>query len=280
MKSPMSVARSYLFVPGNRPERFAKALASEADRVIVDLEDAVPEAEKDAARGALAAWATSERGVFVRINAAETRWFDDDLRVCGLPGVAGVMLPKAERAEEIARVADAAATSAAIVPLIETARGMWDALAIATTPRVQRLAFGSIDFQLDVGIHGDDDELLHFRSQLVLVSRLAGIEPPIDGVTTALDDAATLRNDTMRARRLGFGAKLCIHPKQVAAVNACFAPTADELAWAKRVLDAAAAAKGAAVALDGRMIDRPLIRRAEEIVREAERRGDRSSLPE
>ena len=265
----MLIERSYLFVPGNRPERYAKACAAGAGAVIVDLEDAVPEGEKDAARDALARWITPERRVLVRVNAAGTRWFDDDLRTCGAAGVSGVMLPKAERADVVADVAARIGADRFVVPLIETARGVFDALAIAQAPAVRRLAFGSIDLQVDLGIRGDDDELLCFRSQLVLASRLAGVQPPIDGVTTALGDESELRAAAKRARRLGFGAKLCIHPKQVAIVDAAFAPSAEERAWARRVLEAAAAAQGAAVALDGKMIDRPVILAAEAIEREA-----------
>ncbi|MEO6319179.1 MAG: aldolase/citrate lyase family protein [Polaromonas sp.] len=137
---------------------------------------------------------------------------------------------------------------------------------LARAPRVQRLVFGSIDLQLDLGISGDGEELLLFRSQLVLASRLA---PPVDGVSTAIGDTDQLQADTRRARRLGFGAKLCIHPKQVDAVNAGFSPMAEEIAWARRVRDAAAQAGGAAVAVDGKMIDRPVILRAEALLRQA-----------
>jgi citrate lyase subunit beta/citryl-CoA lyase len=128
-----------------------------------------------------------------------------------------------------------------------------------------------LDFQLDVGIQGDTDELLYFRSQLVLVSRLAGIAPPVDGINTEIDDPERLRARTLRARRLGFGGKLCIHPKQIAHVNACFRPTEEEILWAKGVLEAAAAAGGGAVAAQGQMVDRPVILRAEQIMREAGR---------
>jgi len=265
--------RSYLFVPGNRADRFAKACASGADRVIVDLEDAVGPNEKNSARDTLAGWLSIRQPVLVRINAADTPWFADDLALCKLPGVAGAILPKAERVDIVARVAGALHEEASLVLLIETARGMADALVLARAPRVERLAFGSLDFQLDLGIEGDDDELLSFRSQLVLTSRLAGIAAPIDGVTTSIGDSDRLRAETTRARRLGFGAKLCIHPGQVAIVNAAFAPRDEEIAWAKRVLEAARASEGAAVKVDGKMVDRPVILRAEAIVREAEARS-------
>lgn len=262
------IARSYLFVPGDRPERFDKACVAGADAVIIDLEDAVAPARKAAARDALAAWLPGPRPVLIRINAAGTGWFDDDLALCGRDGVEGIVLPKAEREEQLAAVAHAGA--AALYPLIETAHGIANARALAEAPPVRRLMFGAIDFALDLGIEGDDDALLYFRSQLVLASRLAGLAPPVDGVTTALDEPAVLRRDALRARRLGFGAKLCIHPKQVAPVNQAFLPSAEEVDWARRVIEAAGS--GAAVAVDGSMVDRPVLLRAQRIIEETARR--------
>ena len=263
--------RSYLFVPGNRPDRYAKAIAAGADAVIVDLEDAVPPQDKSSARASLAAWLSPEHPVHIRVNGAETQWFREDLAVCK-PGVAGVLLPKAETAEDIRTLANHSG-AAPILALIETARGFWNAHALAQAPKVQRFVFGSIDFQLDVGIQGEEEELLYFRSQLVLVSRVAGLEPPVDGVTTAIDDAERIRTDTLRARRLGFGAKLCIHPKQVKLVNEGFEPTAEEKNWAKRVVDVAETVRGAAVSVDGKMVDRPVIARAEAILSRIRQRG-------
>lgn len=263
------IPRSYLFVPGNRPERFAKACAAAAGAVIIDLEDAVPPAGKVAARATVKAWLSDAVSVLIRINAADTEWFGDDLALCGLPGVAGIVLPKSETAEDIARVAQAGARH--ILPLIESAQGFWNARALSQAPGVQRLVFGSIDFQLDLGIDGEGEELLYFRSQLVLMSKLAGIQAPVDGVCTAIDDSDQLRGETLRARRLGFGAKLCIHPKQVLPVNAAFRPSEAEIAWASRVLDAANAAQGAAVAVDGKMVDLPVMHRAQDILDESAR---------
>ena len=256
--------RSYLFVPGNRPERFDKACATATHAVIIDLEDAVPAAEKIAARAATAAWLSADRPVMVRINAADTEWFADDLALCALPGVAGIILPKAERPEQIARVA--AAGAMAILPLIESALGFHNVEALARCPQVLRLIFGTVDFRLDLGIDGERDELLYFRSQLVLMSKLAGLQPPVDGVTLAINDALQIDDDTRYGRRIGFGAKLCIHPQQVAAVNAAFLPSAAELAWAQRVVAAADTSHGAAVALDGKMIDRPVILQARQTI--------------
>jgi citrate lyase subunit beta/citryl-CoA lyase len=266
--SPHAAPRSYLFVPGNRPERFAKAHASAADAVIVDLEDAVPAAQKDAARANVAGWLDPSRPVVLRINAADTPWFADDLALCRHAGVAAVMLAKAERVEDIV----ALAALAPIIPLIESAAGFGELRAIASAPNVQRLAFGAIDFQLDLVMRAGFDELIFFRSQLVLASRLASLAAPIDSPSTAIDDAAEVESEAQRARRLGFGAKLCIHPKQIEPVNRSFSPSAAEVDWATRVLEIAATSGGAAVALDGRMIDTPVIRRAQKILLQARER--------
>ncbi len=264
---------SYLFVPGNRPERFDKALAAGADCVIVDLEDAVPPAEKELARAAVMGWLSSrssaDKPVAVRINSGDSPWFTDDLGLCAMPGVAAVVLPKAADPGDIERVLSSGARS--VLALIESAQGIAQASQIASMQGVDRLMFGHIDFSVDLGIEGDDRELDYYRSQLVLASRLAGIAAPVDGVTTALDDESVLRADTLRGKRFGFGGKLCIHPRQLAAVHASYLPTDAEVAWATRVLDAAAAANGAAVAVDGKMVDLPVMIKAERILQQATR---------
>lgn len=265
------IARSYLFVPGDRPDRFDKACAAGADAVIVDLEDAVAPENKKAARAAITNWLSADKNILLRINAETTEWFRDDLTVARAPGVAGILLSKAESIDGVLQ-ALCAEQHKFLLPQIETAQGFANAQAMASVAGVQRLLFGTLDFQMDLGIDGEREELDYFRSQMVLISRLAQIQPPVDGPCTALDDAARLSADAHRARRLGFGGKLCIHPRQVAHVNAAFAPTAEELSWARRVMAAAAESKGAAVALDGRMVDRPVILKAEQIVDEAERR--------
>jgi citrate lyase subunit beta/citryl-CoA lyase len=154
-----------------------------------------------------------------------------------------------------------------VLPLIESAQGLWNALAVAQAPNVKSVLFGSLDYQADLGI--SDDDLLCARSQLVLVSRVAGIEPPVDGVTQAIDDPELLRRDCHRSRQLGFAGKLCIHPSQVDIVNGCFAPVAEEVAWAERVVEAFGRAQGNAVQVDGRMVDRPVLLKAQAILREA-----------
>lgn len=269
----IAAARSFLFVPGNRPDRFDKALTAGADAVIVDLEDAVPPTDKDEARARLGDWLDLDRPVLVRINGADTPWFGPDLALAGALGVAGIVLPKAASLDDLQAIDAAAADrSVPILPLIETAAGFIEMPRLATWPSVARLLFGSIDFQLDLGIEGEDDALLCFRSQMVLASRVAGLFAPVDGVTAAIGDVALLQADTQRARRLGFGGKLCIHPSQVPHVTAGFRPDAAKVDWARRVLDAQAAAGDAgAFQVDGKMVDAPVVALAERILAQARR---------
>jgi citrate lyase subunit beta / citryl-CoA lyase len=259
----VSTARSLLFVPGDRPDRIAKAWAAGADAVIVDLEDAVSASSKAAARDALSAASGAAAPLWVRVNGIDTPWFEDDLAACASAAgrIAGLVLPKAESVDAVQRVASVLGAGCPILALIETAAGFANVQELAGARAVRRLLFGTIDFQLDLGIAADAEELLYFRSRLVLVSRLCGLEPPVDGVTTAIDDPVRVRADAQRARRLGFGGKLCIHPKQIGEVNAAFSPDAQEIAWAERVV-AAAASQAGAFAVDGKMIDRPVLLRA------------------
>jgi len=278
--STAAAPRTYLFVPGDRPERFAKALASGADAVVLDLEDAVAPPSKAAARDAVAravaAVATAaEQGArfVVRLNAEATPWFEDDLRALAAAGARTLMLPKAERPDTVARVraagaAGLAAEGFAVLALIESARGVQGAEALAACDGVTRLVFGTLDYALDLDLevtahpsHGQAG-LDVAASRIAIASRAAGLAAPVAGVTTALDDEAALLADWARARAHGYGAKLCIHPRQVAPIHRALMPTAEELAWAERVLAAAAAAAGAAVQLDGRMVDQPVIERA------------------
>jgi citrate lyase subunit beta/citryl-CoA lyase len=266
MNTHIALARSFLFVPGNRPERYAKALASGADMVIIDLEDAVAVSDKPAARSALRlAWHefsdTERTRLLVRINACDSPWHSDDLTLMLELEPAGIMLPKAESAAQIDSLTRALDKPTSIVPLVESALGVFKVNEIAAAHQVTRLALGHIDLQSDLGMQCDsaETELLPVRFALVLASRLARIAPPIDGVTVRTDDAAQMTSDTLRAKRLGFGARLCIHPVQVALAHAALAPSAEELAWARRVVAADQASGGAAVKLDGRMIDRPVV---------------------
>ncbi|HET6827995.1 MAG TPA: CoA ester lyase [Ramlibacter sp.] len=267
-RKPPATARSFLFVPGDRPERLGKALGSGANAVIVDLEDAVAADAKASARDAIShAWhalgAEAHARLLVRINAVGSPWHEADLAaVRALHGLGGIVLPKADSVTSAEAVAQAAGTP--VVPLIETALG-YDAIDfVARAHGVLRLAFGHLDFQADTGMscEADERELDAVRLQFVLASRRAGLPAPVDGITPQLDDAARLAADTARSRRFGFGGKLCIHPKQVAAVNEGLAATPAQRAWAQRVLDAAAQLGSGALRLDGEMIDAPVLQRA------------------
>lgn len=269
-----AVPRTYLFVPGNRPERFAKAMASGADAVVLDLEDAVADADKPMAREAIARWLRDEAGAdrtraIVRINDTASTAFADDLQWLRAAGIATAMLPKVESPRDVAQLR-AAAPACSVLALIETAAGLAQVDAVAGSGGVSRLVFGTLDFALDLDLDIQDqpDGLLYAASRLVLASRLAGLPPPVAGVTPQLDDEARLLSDLAWARRLGFDAKLCIHPRQIAPVHAALSPDPADVAWAQRVLAADAASPGAAQ-LDGRMIDRPVVLQAQRTLRRA-----------
>ena len=265
----MNLPRTYLFVPGDRPERFAKALASGADAVVLDLEDAVLPQAKAAAREAVGNFLASSDArsrLVLRVNAEDSPWFALDCELLAFyPGPA-VMLPKAHNTL-VLQALQGLRSGLQVLPLVESAAGVLAAEALAAAPGVQRLVFGTLDYALDMGLEGElaaTTGLDFAASRLALASRAAGIASPVAGVTSAIDDEALLLADLARARAHGFGAKLCIHPKQVAAVHAALAPSAEELDWAQRVLVAAAGSAGA-VQLDGRMVDKPVIERARRI---------------
>ena len=251
--------RSYLFVPGDRPERFDKAVASGAHVTIIHLEDAVLPQRKPQARAALLAWLEqTTHKVVVRINPLGTPWYEDDCIVLAQPSVVGVMVPKAEDAGQLASLAQSLRERQVLLPLVESVAGHFAAAQLARVPRVTRLAFGSFDFMSDAGIRGDAEELDAVRTNLVLVSRHAGIAAPVDGVTLATDDVPQIERDVARSRRFGMGGKLCIHPKQVFPVNTGFAPSAQEVDWAHRMVSALAQGSLGAVMVDGKLVDRPI----------------------
>ncbi len=263
---PAFLPQSYLFVPGSRPERFERALESGAHAVIIDLEDAVEPAAKEAARDHIANWVSRRHPVLVRINGRATPWFEQDAKLGALDGVAGIVLPKAESAEDVTATIALARRRVSVYPLIESALGMWNAMAIAKAPFVKRLMFGTLDFIAEMGMPDDGEPLNHYRSQLALISRVAGIETPVDGVTPDIHDIERIGRDALNGKRLGFGGKLCIHPKQVEAVHSVVRPGEQELAWAARVAEAASLAGAGAITVDGKMIDRPVLLRAQRIL--------------
>jgi citrate lyase subunit beta / citryl-CoA lyase len=269
-----------LFVPADRPDRVEKAMKLGVDAVIVDLEDAVAPAAKAAARAALAellAMVGPAPGcaVLVRVNGRQPDLLEAD--VAGLegcwPAVAGVVVPKAESADDVRSVGARLPPGLPLLPIIESALGVEQAPAIATaTPQVATLVFGPADLSAELGVvpSADGPELLYARSRVVLACALARIARPVDGPWLVLGDEAGLEASAAQSRRLGFGGKAAIHPAQLPAIRAAFAPTADEVGWARRVVaafDAAEAGGVGAVRLDdGTFIDAPVAARARSIL--------------
>jgi citrate lyase subunit beta/citryl-CoA lyase len=258
-------ARSWLFTPGDRPERFAKAVASGAEAVILDLEDAVALDAKAGARTAVAGWLVGGGRAWVRVNDRQSPYWADDLAAIAGTGALGVVLPKTETPDEVVETT-ARAGGADVVALIETARGIENADAIAKTPGVLALALGSADLRLNARLGDDPLAWVYPRSRLVFASRAAVLRAPLDGPDMQLDDPQITLAQSKQARASGFGGKLCIHPKQVEPVNEAFAYDSDQVAWAHAVLSAAENSDGAAVRVGSEMIDRPRLDLARRIV--------------
>jgi citrate lyase subunit beta/citryl-CoA lyase len=273
--------RSFLFAPGNHPRRVEKALTLDADAVILDLEDAVAIAEKPATRGTVvAAYAQPRTGLlYVRVNAADTEFCHGDFIAIVRAGLDGIILPKVESAATIQTI-DWLLTNLErerglpvggidLTPIIETAKGVRDIDAILTAgTRVKHCAFGAGDFTLDVNMIWSraEGELAYARARVVTASRAAGIEAPLDTVWVDLQDEEGLEASTRQALALGFQGKMCIHPNQIGVVNRVFTPTNAEIDFAERVVAAFAQAEkegSAAIQLDGKFIDYPIVYRAQ-----------------
>ena len=268
-----------LFVPGDRPDRFAKAAAAGADVVIIDLEDAVSSDRRSyaleqataALRGADPAGPTLHALVRVTDAASSTHREEVD-RLVDLArhpghGLMGVVVPKAADVESLTRVVAAFAAAARPVPvvaLVESAAGVLAAPALARAPGVARLAFGALDFSLDVGADPGSDTTRSARTQLVLASRAAGLPGPFASPSVEIADLAAVEAAARTARADGFGGQLCIHPRQVDVVRRAFLPTEEEGRWAERVLTGT---DGGATRVEGQMIDRPVLERARRIRR-------------
>lgn len=266
--------RSALFVPGNRPERYAKALAAGADVVIIDLEDAVQPDAKEAAREHIASFAAEnpDARFLVRSNAADTPWFEADMALCRAhAAISGVVLPKAESAGQLARVREL--TGKPVIPIVESAKGVLALEALATADGVERLAFGYLDLMLDTGTRPDTPGarllLDHIRCRMLLSSAAAGIQAPIDGVHPDFRDTETLSNIAVQVRDMGFAGVLCIHPAQVTVVHAAFAPSEEECEWARRVVAEFERTGSAAFQVDGKMVDAPVVERARRVLASA-----------
>lgn len=265
--SAAETAATWLFVPGDRPERFAKAQASGADLIVLDLEDAVAPDRKQEAREHIRQWLAAGNSGVVRINAAGTDWYTADLAMLS-EHRATAMIPKAEDPAALRDAADTLGTDPAIVALIETARGVLNVAAVADVAAVRRLAIGTFDLAAQLGIDPTDRQALAAaRGALTLASAAAGLPGPVDGVTAAIDEPDLLTDEVNHARTLGFTGKLCIHPRQVPTTAAALRPGTQDIRWATSVMEASTT-DGVAV-LNGQMIDKPVVDRARRILLQA-----------
>jgi citrate lyase subunit beta/citryl-CoA lyase len=280
-------ARSYLFVPGDRPAMLAKAAHRGADALIVDLEDAVAPSSKAAARAITAAWLSGLAGprppVWVRVNNV-AGILEDDVAAVLHPRLRGLMIPKVDGVADLESIAlrlddaEAAAGVASgairLLPIIETARGVLGVSAIAAAPRVERLMIGELDLGADLGVDATDEvALVPLRLQVVVASAAAGIAPPLGPVAPDYRDLEALADDTRRLFRQGFRSRPAIHPSQVPIYNDVFTPSTAEVARARRLVElyetAHAAGRGAVVDEDGRMVDEAVVKAARRIIETA-----------
>ena len=280
----MTAYRSFLFTPGNHPRRVEKVFACGADAAILDLEDAVAVAEKEATRSAVVAALQRPRGCggYVRVNAMDTPFAYGDFAAVVGPGLDGIILPKVnagwqmKAAEwllgELERKAGLAVGKIDLIPIIETGEGMANLQRIARSrTRARRMAFGAGDFTLDVGMAwtSDETELDPYRAQMVVQSRAAGLEAPLDTVWVELNNPDGLDASAQRAARIGFQGKMCIHPGQIETVNRRFTPSDSEIARAERILaafDRAEAEGSASIQVDGGFVDYPIVAKARRVL--------------
>jgi citrate lyase subunit beta/citryl-CoA lyase len=256
--------RSYLFAPGHNAKLLGRVFEAGADAVMLDLEDAVPPDAKDRAR-AMVAEALADHPAWVRVNAARTEWCEADLAAVGERAY-GIRIPKSEAAADVAWVAERA-PGRPIICAVESARGVLAAAEIAAASGVRHLAMGGVDLQRDLNAGNGNLQTLYVRSHLVVVSRAAGLEPPIDSVYPRLDDEAGLREQTEFARSLGFFGKSAIHPRQLPVLHEVFTPSEQEVGWAREVVAAFEAAGGAALRLPGgEFVDLPVAQRARRLL--------------
>jgi len=276
----MPAYRSFLFAPGNHARKVEKVFGCGADHVILDLEDAVAKAEKVATRPMIVEALKRPRtgGAYVRVNSYNTEFcYGDTAAVVG-PGLDGIVFPMVESREQIVafdwlvagleRERGLPAGGIDIIPIIETAKGIANARAIAAAgTRVKRMAFGAGDYTLDMNMEWTlaEGELEHARTEMVVASRAAGLEGPLDTVWVHIKDLDNLEKSSRRARQLGFQGKMCIYPPQVDVVNRVFTPTDEEVAFARRVVEAFDKAEkegSSSIQLDGFFIDYPIVYKA------------------
>lgn len=267
----LQTARSFLFAPGSEERKLVRALESDADAVVADLEDAVAPAEKATARELttrLVAEAGPTVARLVRVNGVATEWHDADVDAVAASPPDGIVLPKATAA---AVTAVAARVELPIVAIVETAAGLREAFAIASHPSVRALLLGAVDLGLQLGLERRDDgqEILFARSSLVVDSAAAGLRGPVDRVWVDVRDLDGLARDCVVGRSLGFRGKALVHPDQIAPTHEAFAPSPDELRRAREIVAAYARAEAdghGVVALEGEMIDLPVVERARQVL--------------
>jgi citrate lyase subunit beta / citryl-CoA lyase len=283
----MQPSRSYLFCPGNHPRKVAKVFGAGADAVILDLEDAVAISEKAATRSPVVDALHPPRPCrgYVRINGLATGFTFGDLEAVVAPGVDGVVLPKVESVLDLAKIdwligelearRGLAVGQIDLMPILETGPGVANARAICGAAksggRVRRVSFGAGDYTADMGMDWTrgETECDHARAEIVLASRIAGLEPPIDTVWADLSDADGLVASADKVKAMGFQGKLCIHPSQIEPVHRVFTPSADEVARAERIVEAfdrAEAEGSASIQIDGQFVDYPIVARARRVL--------------
>jgi len=268
----------HLFVPGDQPQKIKKAFSSACEVVILDLEDSVADDQKPNARQIISdSLTTAEKlktrpEIWVRCNGVNSDPFNDDATLLRKIRPDGVMIAKCESAEQIHKVA-AAVSKAALIPLLESARGVVSLKEIASaSDRIKRVAFGSVDFALDLGVEWSEqgEERKYAMGQIVLESRAAGLPAPLDAVFPRWDDEAAFTKDALSALQMGFFGKMLIHPNQIEWLKKAYAPDSEKVQWAHRVVEAFDESEGAAVSIDGKLIDLPVAELARKILRTAD----------
>ena len=283
--------RTALFVPGNRPDRIEKAFNTEADVIIIDLEDAVPLSEKEISRSTVKEKVAQYAGrmILVRVNALGSPFIEADLEKTIVEGVNGIILPKVEKADdihdinklllEVEKKRSLPEGSTRLFPLIESAAAVQHVYEIVSTKtkpeRIYTVMFGAADYTLDMRIEMTmgGTELFYARSRISIACRAAGISPPIDTpFMIDLRNTEALISDAKRAKELGFQGKLVIHPQQIEPCNRVFSPTPEEIAWAEKIVQAfeeAEASGTAVIQLEGKFIDYPVVKRSRDILASA-----------
>ena len=284
----MQANRTYLFAPGNHPRKVEKVFDTGTDVVILDLEDAVAISEKAATRKVVGESLQRPRKCrgYVRINALDTEFTFGDVEAVVAKGVDGIVLPKVERPADLQMV-DWMMTSLErqrglpeggidLMPIIETGKGVAHVREICgAVGRLKRVAFGAGDYTRDMAIEWTmhEGELAHARAEIVLASRINDLQPPIDTVFIHINEHEHFKNSAILARQFGYQGKMCIHPNQIAATNDAFTPTAEEVAWSRKVITAfqeAEAAGSASIQVEGYFVDYPIVVKAERVVALAE----------